>query len=184
MVRRLSLSDGVVRLRPFTYGDVEPMRVAVNESLADLQPWLSWANGEFSAHDARRWVQSAMEQWDTGAYYGFVIVDPVTDLFIGSCSLGHINTLYHFCNLGYWVRTSYRGRGIAPRAVRLAARFAVKHLNLTRVEVVIGVGNTASLRVAEKAGAHYEGILRNRMVVGERVFDAAMYSFIPEDFGI
>jgi RimJ/RimL family protein N-acetyltransferase len=184
MVTRLSLNDGIVYLRPFVYGDADPMYAAVAESLADLQPWLSWAKSDFSSRDARQWVQSAIAQWDAGTYYGFVIVDPETDLFIGSCSLGHINQLYRFCNLGYWVRTSYRGQGIAPRAVRLTARFALRHLGLTRVEVVIGVGNAASQRVAEKAGAHYEGILRNRMVVGEKVFDAAMYSFVPEDFGI
>jgi len=182
MVARLSLSDGIVHLRPFVYGDAEPMYAAVNESMADLQPWLSWANGKFSTQDARQWVQSAIAQWDAGTYYGFVIIDPATDWFIGSCSLGHINQLYRFCNLGYWVRTSCRGQGIAPRAVRLTARFAFERLGLTRVEIVIGVGNTASQRVAEKAQAHYEGILRNRMVVGEKVFDAAMYSFVPEDF--
>jgi hypothetical protein len=33
-------------------------------------------------------------------------------------------------------------------------------------------------------GAHYEGILRNRMVVGPDVFDAHMYSLIPQDFGL
>jgi RimJ/RimL family protein N-acetyltransferase len=52
------------------------------------------------------------------------------------------------------------------------------------VEIVMAVKNTASQRVAEKAGAHYEGILHNRMVVGRNIFDAHMYSLIPQDFGL
>ena len=40
------------------------------------------------------------------------------------------------------------------------------------------------MRVAEKVGAHYEGVLRNRMVVGRDVYDAHMYSLTPQDFGL
>jgi RimJ/RimL family protein N-acetyltransferase len=98
--------------------------------------------------------------------------------------LSSIHPIYHFCNLGYWVRTSCHGQGIAGRAAKLTARFAFEHLGLIRVEIVIGVGNRASLRVAEKIGAHDEGILLNRMVIGRSVCDAHMYSLIPSDFGL
>ena len=65
-----------------------------------------------------------------------------------------------------------------------SARFAFEHLGLIRVEIVIAVGNQASLRVAEKLGAHDEGILLNRIVVGKSIYDAHMYSLIPSDFGL
>ena len=86
--------------------------------------------------------------------------------------------------MGYWVRTSCHGQGIAGRAAKLVARFAFEHLGLIRVEIVIAVDNQASLRVAEKIGAHDEGILLNRMVVGKSIYDAHMYSLIPSDFGL
>ncbi|NWG06958.1 MAG: hypothetical protein HXY35_09780 [Chloroflexi bacterium] len=41
-----------------------------------------------------------------------------------------------------------------------------------------------SVRVAEKIGAQYEGILLNRMVVGSSIFDAYIYSLLPSDFGL
>ena len=56
-------------------------------------------------------------------------------------------------NLGYWVRTSRRGEGIAVRATKLAARYAFENVGLIRVEVVMAVDNSASRRVAEKSGA-------------------------------
>jgi RimJ/RimL family protein N-acetyltransferase len=55
---------------------------------------------------------------------------------------------------------------------------------LIRVEIVIGVDNHPSLRVAEKIGAHDEGILLNRMVVGKSIYHAHMYSLLPSDFGL
>jgi len=98
--------------------------------------------------------------------------------------LSSIHPIYRFCNLGYWVRNSCRGQGIAGRGALLTARFAFETLGLIRVEIVIAVGNHASLRVAEKIGAHDEGILLNRMVVGKSIYDAHMYSLLPSDFGL
>ena len=96
----------------------------------------------------------------------------------------HIHPVYFYCNLGYWVRASQRGRGTAGHAARLAARFAFEELLLARVEVVVAMENAPSLKVAEKIGAHREGILRNRIIVGKDIHDAVMFSFIPQDFGL
>ena len=93
-----------------------------------------------------------------------------------------IHPVYHFCNLGYWVRTSRQGQGIAGRAAQLAARFAFEKAKLIRTEIVIAVGNERSKRVAEKIGAHYEGISLNRMVIGTTICDAYMFSLVPSDF--
>lgn len=184
MYSRTPLSDSTIILRPFQQGDAALMYAAVRESLDDLKPWMSWATEQYSRQDAWNWAESAIQHWDVGSYFGFVIADATDKTFLGSCSLGHINHTYRFCNLGYWVRTTRRGRGFAARAARLAARFAFERLRLVRAELVIGVGNAASLRVAEKAGAHYEGILHNRMLVREQVSDAVMYSLLPKDFGL
>jgi ribosomal-protein-serine acetyltransferase len=57
-------------------------------------------------------------------------------------------------------------------------------LGLIRAEVVIAVDNEASLKVAEKSGAHREGILRERVMVREQIHDAVMFSFVRADFGL
>jgi RimJ/RimL family protein N-acetyltransferase len=82
------------------------------------------------------------------------------------------------------VRSSRHGKGFAARATKLIAKFAFESVKLIRAEIVIAVGNTASKRVAEKAGAHHEGIMLNRMVVGREIYDAHMYSLLPSDFGL
>ncbi|GAI29263.1 unnamed protein product, partial [marine sediment metagenome] len=75
-------------------------------------------------------------------------------------------------------------RDVASAAVRLLAQFGFKKLKLNRIEVKAAVGNKASQRVAEKIGAKREGILRNRMVVHDRVYDMVMFSLIPEDLNL
>ena len=165
------------------YKEGKRFLIEVNfESLKELKPWMSWATDEYNERTAREYITIARARWEERTFYGFSITR--ADDFLGTCTLSSIHPIYHFCNLGYWVRTSCHGQGIAGRAAKLAARFGFEHLGLIRVEIVIGVGNRASLRVAEKIGAHYEGVLLNRMVVGKSVYDAHMYSLLPSDFGL
>jgi len=49
---------------------------------------------------------------------------------------------------------------------------------LVRLEVVVSVENAASLRVAEKAGAIREGVLRSRLLLHGRMHDAVMLAFV------
>ncbi len=178
------ITDGVILMRPFRFVDAEELFAAVRESLAELKPWMSWAHDGYSLQESKDFIRITRARWQDGTLFAFVITDAKSGLVLGGCSLSHIHPIYHLCNLGYWVRTSRRGEGIAVRATRLAARYAFEKIGLIRVEIVMGTKNTASRRVAEKAEAHYEGILHNRMVVGKEIFDAHMYSLIPQDFGL
>ena len=180
----ITLTDGVVSLRPFEFGEENDLHKAVQESIPELNPWMSWANDKYSIETARNFITLTRAHWSSGAMYAFAISDAQTRELLGGCSLSHIHSVYSFCNLGYWVRTSRHGDGIAGRAAKLAARFAFEKVNLIRAEIVISVGNEPSKRVAEKIGAHYEGILLNRMVVGKEVYDAHMFSLLPSDFGL
>jgi RimJ/RimL family protein N-acetyltransferase len=143
---------------------------------------MSWAMEGYSRQTAADYIAIARARWEEHTYYALAITRQ--EQLLGACTLSSLHPLYRFCNLGYWVRTSCRGQGIAGRAAKLAARFAMEQLGLIRVEIVIAVGNQASIRVAEKMGAHDEGILLNRIVVGKSIYDAHMYSLIPADFGL
>lgn len=178
------LTDKVVALRRFHPRDVDVFHAAVNESLGELILWMSWAHPAYSRNEVAEYVRIVGESWDTGRYYAFAITDARDGTMLGAASLSHIHPVYNFCNLGYWIRTSQRGNGLASRAVRLAAKFGFEQLGLIRVEVVIAVGNDASLKVAEKSGARREGILRERVTVREQIHDAVMFSFIRADFGL
>lgn len=182
MLPSIHLTDEELVLRPFRLDDAPNLCCAVRESLQELKPWMSWATDAYSEQTAREYITIARARWEEHTFYAFAVLRG--DDFLGASTLSSIHPIYHFCNLGYWVRTSRHGQGIAGRAAKLAARFAFEYLGLVRVEIVIGVGNRASQRVAEKIGAHPEGTLLNRMVIGKSVSDAQMYSILPSDFGL
>lgn len=178
------LTDGKITLRPFEFGEENELHKAVQESLPELSRWMSWATPDYTKDAARNYIAVTRAEWSRGSMYAFAITDADHGELLGGCSVSHIHPIYKFCNLGYWVRTPRHGNGAAGRAAKLAARFAFERVKLIRAEIVIAVGNEASRRVAEKIGAHYEGILLNRMTVRSRIYDAHMFSLLPADFGL
>jgi RimJ/RimL family protein N-acetyltransferase len=182
MVLKTELSDGVVRLRPMLKSDAEELTQAVQKSIPELMPWMSWCHEGYNKQDALQWLNTLPSGWDKGTDYSFAITDIADGQIVGGCGLSFVNTLFKFGNVGYWVRSDRTGEGIASRSALLVARFAFEKIGLVRAEIVVAVENQASIRVAEKVGATREGILRNRLVVREHVLDAAMYSLTPDDF--
>ncbi len=182
MFDKLTLTDDAIILRPFQPADAKPFHASVCESLDALIPWMSWAHPNYSESDAEEYIRLVRRNWDAGTQYVFAVTDARDHAIVGAVSLSHIHPVYRFCNLGYWIRASRHGNGYAGRAARLAAKFAFEQAGLVRAEIVIAVGNEASLKVAEKIGARREGILRNRIIVREKVYDGVMFSFVPADF--
>jgi ribosomal-protein-serine acetyltransferase len=179
-----TLTDGVITLRSLSMDDLPGLMEAVHESVAEIMPWMGWCTPAYNEDVARPWLATLPEAWKDGSQFAFAITGAQSGAFLGGTGLNHVNYQYRLANLGYWVRTSATGRGVATRAARLVGEFAVKQVGLLRAEIVVAVGNIPSLRVAEKCGCKPEGVLRNRLVVREKIFDAVMHALTPQDFGI
>jgi ribosomal-protein-serine acetyltransferase len=176
-----AFADGVVGIRRFHADDVAHLFSAARESVNDLCSWTTWCHDRYSLKECADYIASCGVQWENGESYSFAIFRVSDGLFLGSIGLTQINHLHRFANLGYWVRSTQTGRGVASAAVRLIARFALRELGFHRLEIVVPAGNRPSQRVAEKAGARREGLLRNRIVRQGSDADAIMYSLVAED---
>ena len=88
--------------------------------------------------------------------------------------------------IGYWVRAEARGRGVATRAVRLAAGWAFDQGDVVRLQLRADVHNRASQRVAENAGFQREGVLRSVRYSRrqKRRVDFVMYSRLAGEDGL
>ena len=176
-----TLSDDRLLLREFEEDDIEAILGAVAESAEALQRWMAWCKPDYGRADAEVFIRAQPQAWRDGREYTFLILDRRTKRFLGSCGLNRLDWANLMANLGYWIRTSAAGQGAATAAVKLVLRFAFEQLGLQRVEIVAAKGNTASQRVAEKAGATREALARNRCRAGGGPQDAYVYSVIPAD---
>jgi len=174
-------TDGRIALRRYRPDDVEPLYAAVDESRASIGRWMPWCHEGYSYNDAFTWVAGRERAWLEAEEYTMMIVDAMTGAILGSSGLNQINHVNAYANLGYWVRTSAQRRGVGSAAVRLVARYGFSELRLGRVEIVTDVDNVASRRTAERAGARFEAVCRNRLKHSRGWQDAALYGLIPAD---
>jgi Acetyltransferases, including N-acetylases of ribosomal proteins len=178
------LTDSVIRLRPFREEDIDMVYEAICASIKEISVWMSWCHAGLAREETANFIMSRAEAWSNDVEYSFAVFDAATNEFLGSLGLNYLKREYQMVNLGYWMKTSQTGRGVATRATRLGARFALEQLGLQRVEIIAAVGNLASQRVAEKAGAKLEGVLRKRLLIHGQSSDAVLFSLVAEDFKV
>jgi RimJ/RimL family protein N-acetyltransferase len=115
----------------------------------------------------RESIARAEEQWRSGSGAPFVIADAGDDR-----ALGLVNLQFgEDATVAVSVFPEERGRGIASRAMRLAATWGLRELGLRRVVAEAAADNVASIRAIEKAGFRREG-LRD---------DQVRFVLLPED---
>ncbi|MDT4897157.1 MAG: hypothetical protein QOH25_2234 [Acidobacteriota bacterium] len=177
------LSDGQILIRPYRAEDTSAVYAAVRESINEISAWMGWCHPDYAIEETSTFILSRAEAWSNDREYTFGIFEAGTEKFLGSTGLNFVNRVHNCANLGYWVRSSCTGRGVASSAARLAARFGLESGGFQRIEILAAVGNYPSQRAAEKAGAVREAILRQRLLVKGQPQDAVLYSFVAEDMG-
>lgn len=98
-----------------------------------------------------------------GVVAGGVGCEPRSDILGGTAEMG------------WWLSPDWWGRGIAAIAARRVIEYCFKDLDLHRVEAGVFLDNTASAKVAEKAGFELEGISRDGYLKGDVLFDRLNY---------
>jgi ribosomal-protein-serine acetyltransferase len=177
----VELIESPILIRTYHEGDVDALFDAARESIAEVSPWLPWCHQNYSIEETREFITSRELASQGDEWHSFGIFELDGGRFLGGVGINFINRVHQMSNLGYWVRTSAAGRGIATKATRRVARFAFEELGLQRIEIVAAVGNIPSQRVAEKVGAVREGVLRKRLWINGESQDAMMFSLIRED---
>lgn len=175
----LILKDGRITLRPYCKDDAGQLYESIRASLTEMGRWLPFAHMDYSLDESKDWIKKQPAEWKKGKAFNFAICDANTGEQIGGCGINEVSLVDMRANLGYWVRSDRTGRGIAPAAARLLAKWGFEVLGLQRIEITVALENTRSLRAAEKAGAKREGVLRNRINIGGKMHDAVMHSLLP-----
>ena len=175
----LEISDENIRLRPYQNQDVAELVRAARESVGTVGLWLPWCHNEYSEDDAKSWINNCQINIENDIAYDIAIFSVKEGILIGGISINQIDKRNKIGNIGYWIRKTYQNRGYATGAVKLIKEIGFNTLKLNRLEIVILENNIGSRRVAEKSGATFECIARNRLVHNGKAMPAAVYSLIP-----
>jgi RimJ/RimL family protein N-acetyltransferase len=139
-------------------GDGAEMCAAVTESLAELAPWLPWAQESPTPDGYEANVREAQARFllrEDLRFQLYLRAEPGT--LVGASGLHRMDWEAGRFEIGYWARTRFAGRGLMTEAVRAIARFAFRELDANRLEIWCDARNERSAAVARRVGFIHEG---------------------------
>jgi RimJ/RimL family protein N-acetyltransferase len=144
------INTGELVLKRWELAWADEAAAAVRESLPELKPFLPWATDAYDAETSRTFIEMSVENWDKGTTFNYGIFTAVGDLVGGIGLMTRMGP--GVLEIGYWMRTSYTGRGYMTAAVEALTRVALTLPGIERAAIRHDVANAASAAVASKAG--------------------------------
>ena len=174
--RRLELS-------PFRRRDADQFVAAVRDSIEELERWLPWVHRRYGRADALRFIRDSSAAWVEGRAHDLAIrrSDNPND-HLGNISIWPVSRRERSGEVGYWIRTSETGLGIATEAATAVLAVGFEEMGLHRITLRIAVGNVSSERVATKLGFVHEGLLRKEVLVNGKWLDHTLWAMLEEEY--
>jgi RimJ/RimL family protein N-acetyltransferase len=172
------LADDLVTLRPYRPGDARALVAELRDP--EIPRW-TVIPAPYTDRDAHRFLARLEPGRRAGRELALAIVATTGGRLLGGCGLINFDHENGRAEIGYWVARDARRRGVGTRTVVLLSRWALRTLDLERLELLANPGNEASQRLAERAGFTREGLLRSyRPRKGVRE-DFVMFSLLASE---
>jgi len=168
------LPAGDLLLRPWTAADADALLVAYADPA--IQRW--HARSVESRSEAEDLIAYYNHGWRTETSASWAITDPAV---LGRVAFRIVNLAEGTAEIAYWVTAAARGRGAAVQATIALSQWALDDLGLHRLDLLHAVANTASCRVADKAGYTYEATMRSAVLHADGWHDMHLHAQIAGD---
>lgn len=131
----------------------------------------------YTLADGKRWIETAASE------------SPVTSfaLEVNRQAVGGIGIMLkgdifrHSGEIGYWLGEEYWGRGIVTEAVIAMTQYAFSYFDLNRISAGVFEWNPASMRVLQKAGYQFEGIMRKGAIKDGKLINEHIYAILLDE---
>jgi len=101
---------------------------------------------------------------------------------IGTADLFQMDPQCRRAEVGFSLAEEAWGRGYMNEALTALLDHGFSELALNRVEADVDPRNTASIKCLTRLGFAYEGLLRQRWIVGGEVSDSAFYGLLRDEW--
>jgi RimJ/RimL family protein N-acetyltransferase len=165
-----------VRLRPWRTGDVDAVCAACQD--AEIQRWTQVPLPYAREHAEEFVGVIAPDTWAAGGAL-FAVEPRDGGSLVGS--IGLFPPQDGYAEAGYWTAPMHRGQGFTAEALGLLSGWAFDDVGVHRVELHVDPGNAGSRRVAERAGFHAEGTVRQRFLHRGQPSDVVLYALLAAD---
>ena len=175
----LPLETEHLHLRPLTPDDAgfvfqhfsDP---AVTQYLLDEPPLTDY-------EQAKALIEFYLES-EHKSYNRWGIVLKAESRLIGTCGFHRWDRRNFRAEIGYDLGPAYWGQGIMTEALRAAIRFGFEQMELNRIEAVIYVENSRSIRLLQRLGFRQEGLLRDYHYLNSQFYDHWFFSLLKREW--
>lgn len=163
-------------------GDVRQYLAAVDESLPQLRPWLSWAKQSINEAWIMKYIDTVHEHWKNFSLYKLVLVlwvfERDSGRFVGSVVMWNIAWEIPKIEIGYWLRTSALSKGYMTEAVNATSRYIFRAFHAARIEVRCEINNLEAQKIPERLNFCKEGVLHHsfRAVSDQSLTDTVIFA--------
>jgi RimJ/RimL family protein N-acetyltransferase len=182
------LEGALVRLEPLEHRHATDLATAADADRSSYA--FTWVP---TAADVERYIEAQLARADAGKLAPYAQVAKSTGRAVGATAywdprLWPDGDRLYAIEVGFtWLATSAQGTGLNVESKLLLFRHAFEAWGVARVDLKTDARNERSRAAIERAGARFEGVLRNwsrSWAPGEegRLRDSAMYSIIATEW--
>ncbi|WML79516.1 GNAT family N-acetyltransferase [Streptomyces sp. VNUA74] len=172
----LATGDGLL-LRPWRDEDAPAVHAAFQDPV--MHQWHIRAAD--SEDEVRGWIAEWRRGWAGERGAQWAVVEETGGLLAGRVALREVVLGDGVAEVAYWTTAAARGKGVAARATRALAHWALERIGFQRLELSHAVANGASCRVAEKAGFALEGTKRSALLHPDGWHDMHLHARVRGD---
>jgi ribosomal-protein-serine acetyltransferase len=172
--------DQETELRLLEEEHTEELYALTEENREYLREWLAWVDNIESVSDTRRYIQSAVHQFndDRGFQAGIWFQGNLAGI-IGYQNMDWLN---RSAAVGYWVGAGFQGNGLATNACGALVDWAFREWRLNRVEIRCAVENHRSRAIPERLGFTEEGMAYQAEWLYDGFVDLVIYGILARDW--
>lgn len=174
----VSIATERLVLRPFGPGDAGRIRSIVESGVRCLPP-----GAPARASGVIQWLATGVHELSRSKQGVHLAMTDAEGRIVGAISLSKTSWTAGTTEVGYGVHPLYRGRGFATEAVRGLVAWVFATTALRRVDLTANLDNLPSLRVAQKAGFTWEGVLRSAVLDDHGPHDLVVFGLLRGDPG-
>lgn len=165
-------SAGRISFRPFQRTDIADVHEYTSDP--EVCRWSTW--GPNTLEQTASFVEEAARGSLVGGSTACTLAAVVAGRAIGSVSVWTTDGHDRNGELGYTFHRAHWGKGYATEAVGHLLHLGFNTLGLERISATCHPGNLGSIRVLEKSGFSFEGLMRSHRVVHGGRRDSMLFS--------
>lgn len=170
-----------LELREFGPGDAELVREVIAAGEPEALPPGAPSDPD-DAQGIQEWLAEGVHRpKHEGTGIQVMMLDRTEGKIVGGIGIFHADWEVRSAEIGYGVHSKERNKGYASEALAALARWSLTEAGLQRAWLTAIIENSASIRVAEKAGFTREGTLRQAGLEDDGLHDLAVFSLLDDE---